>query len=288
MIGDLAPGLAPGECLLCGARDAATVQAYEAPDVYEAAVGVGAENYRRAWVRCEGCGFHYSRFSRDPAILDRIYDRDYRDSGRSFRTEEAEATFARIVALPLSQSESRQRVAAIKQSVARLQEQDLLAGWRRRPLRLLDVGGATGIFAFLFQDQDWRSEIVDPGVQGRFVEGHGVTYHARRFDGEFEAGPFDLVSMNYLLEHVADPRALLATAREQLAEDGLLYVEVPDELAFGRKPKEDDIFNACHLWMFGPGSLQRLLAEQGFEALWLNRGLSPRGHYALSLLAWRP
>jgi hypothetical protein len=94
--------------------------------------------------------------------------------------------------------------------------------------------------------------------------------------------------MNYMLEHSVEPHHILTAARKRLHPSGLLYVEVPDELAFLRKPQDDDIFNSCHLWMFGPRSLQNLLADAGFETLQLTRGRSPRGHYALGVLAWAP
>jgi len=275
----------PVACLLCGERSAATVFTYDRPDAYEAAVGVDDGGYARAWVRCAACGFHYSRFSRDPEQLDRIYDQAYRDAASGFRSERSEAIFQRVVALPPEESESLQRVEAIKQAITRLQSEEVLQPWPQRPLRMLDVGGASGVFSYLFQDDVWRAEIVDPGQQGRFIEAHGVGYIQGRFESTLDVGPFHLISMNYLLEHVGDPRQLLATAHGHLHEPGLLYVEVPDELAFEHKPKQDDIFNACHLWMFGPSSLQQLLAEADFEPLTLTRGRSPRGHFALGILA---
>jgi hypothetical protein len=280
--------MTPSACLICGEREATTVFTYDRPDVYETAVGVTPQSYARAWVRCAGCGFHYSRFSRAPDQLDRIYDREYRNAAQSFRPEGPEEVFRKIVALPPEKSESAQRSAAIRAAIARLQNDAVLESWPQRPLRLLDVGGASGVFAYLFQDADWRAEIIDPGEQGRFVEAHDIVYHARRFDESFNGGPYQLISMNYMLEHVADPARILAVARDRLSRGGLLYVEVPDELAFARKPQEDDIFNSCHLWMFGPRSLQRLLSDAGFETLSLTRSRSPRGHYALSVLAWAP
>lgn len=280
--------MTPSACLICGERKATTVFAYDGPDAYEAAVGVTPEGYARAWVRCTGCGFHYSRFSRAPDQLDRIYDREYRNTGQSFRPDGPEGVFRKIVALPPEKSESAQRIAALRSAIARLQDDQVLERWVQRPLRLLDIGGASGVFAYLFQDRDWRAEIIDPGEQGRFVEAFDIVYHARRFDESFNGGPYQLISMNYMLEHVADPARILAVARARLDRSGLLYVEVPDELAFARKPQDDDIFNSCHLWMFGPRSLQCLLAEAGFETLTLTRGRSPRGHYALGVLAWAP
>lgn len=280
--------MTPRSCLICGNHEAATIFTYVAPDAYEVAAGVGPKDYSRSWVRCVKCGVHYSRFSRAPDQLDRIYDQKYRSTAESFRLSSPEEVFRKVIALPPEKSESLQRISAIRQAIGRLQDDAVLARWTNCPHRLLDVGGGSGVFAYLFQDADWRSEIVDPGEQGRFIEQHGVAYHQRRFDELFDGGPYQLITMNYMLEHVADPGRILSVARRRLDRNGLLYVEVPDELAFAHRPQDDDIFNSCHLWMFGPGPLQRLLAAVGFEILMLTRGRSPRGHYALRVLAWTP
>ena len=62
--------LHPTRCLICGSGDSITVCRYHAPDDYERAVGVSEAFFVRAWVRCAECGFHYSQYSRDPAVLD--------------------------------------------------------------------------------------------------------------------------------------------------------------------------------------------------------------------------
>lgn len=277
--------LAPQRCLLCGDAEAEPVFRYDAPDSYERTAGVAGAGYLREWVSCKSCGFHYSRYSRDPDILDRIYDDAYRDTGTSWRRQSAEDVFKRVIALPPDQSETVARCSAIKGAIARFATGGIHELPQRRPLRLLDVGGATGVFAYMFKDADWEAEIVDPGRQGQFVTGHGVKYHQTRFDSSFRQGTYDLVSMVYMLEHVQDPHAVVRQARAALAGSGLLYIEVPDELAFEKKPADDDIFNSCHLWMFGPASLTRLLAACGFDMLDMRRNRTHRGHYALCVMA---
>ncbi len=284
-----ADGLYPAGCILCEGSAATVRFSYSTPDAYEQTVGIHEADYARAWVCCNSCGFHYSRFTRDAEVLHRIYDDDYRRASHSFRSATPEETFRKIVALPFEQSETRQRIAAIVESLAQLRDQDILA--RATPTttpRLLDIGGGNGIFAHLFKEAapDWRVEIADPATQGRFVERYGITYHTKSFDADFDEGRFDLVSLNYVLEHAADPRRMMQSVAKCLRPSGVAYVEVPDEIAFLRRPPEDDIFNACHLWMFGPSSLQTLMASTGFEVLWLRRGLSPRGHFFLSALVW--
>lgn len=277
--------LTPQNCLLCGGAESRTIFSYPVPDAYERAVGVTDRDYDRRWVACRGCGFHYARYARDPDILDTLYDRAYRDPAAAWRGDPAETVFRRVIALPPDQSETVARCSMIKSALDRFAEDGIHVSTADRPRRLLDVGGATGVFAYHFRDADWSAEIVDPGIDGQFLEQHGIACHRRRFDDAFAGTGYGLVAMNYLLEHVADPRAVLGKARRVVADDGLLYVEVPDEIAFEKKPAEDDIFNSCHLWMFGPASLTRLLTSCGFDPLEMRRIRTLRGHFALTALA---
>ncbi|MFN3077569.1 MAG: class I SAM-dependent methyltransferase [Alphaproteobacteria bacterium] len=280
----MTPSVSSFHCLICRGRDFEDVIRYDAPDSYEQAVGVPGSGYARAWVRCRQCGFHFSLYSRDPAILDRLYEGGYRESSAVWRRESTEATFHRVIALPAGQSETKTRVAWIKAEMDRARAAELLPR-TPPPWRMVDVGGATGIMAYEFQDADWRTMVVDPAPEGRFVEAHGVAYLQSAYRPGLVSGPVDLFTLVYALEHLSDPRGILAALRRDLNPGGGLYVEVPDAAAFGRKPADDDIFNACHLWMFDPRSLVTLLAESGFETLKLERTKTIRGHYATMILA---
>ncbi|KIL97767.1 hypothetical protein CCC_00828 [Paramagnetospirillum magnetotacticum MS-1] len=274
----------PDRCLICGAPDAQLLLAADQPDSYERRVGVTEDGFARAWVRCTGCGFHYSRYSRDPQILDRLYEDGYRDAAAAWRGATTEEVFRKVIALPDDQSETRARIRWIKQGIAQAQGADLIH-WPAAPWRMVDVGGATGIMAYEFRDSQWLPHVVDPAPEGRFVEAYGIPYIQAPFRAGLLDAPVQMASLVYVLEHLRDPEQALRDVASGLAPDGLVFIEVPDALAFGRKPAEDDIFNSCHLWLFDPVSLLALLARTGFEALQLARIRTIRGHYTLMVLA---
>ncbi len=271
-------------CLICGSAEREAILTFTEPDQYERAVGVTGEGYFRSWERCVSCGFHYSCYSRDPKILDRLYADEYRNGNAPWRSGNVEEIFDKIVALPSEDSETVVRVDWVKQKMeAAAASGASLPSYR--PLRLLDVGGASGVFAFQFQDDKWRSEVIDPGRAGYFLEKkHDITYHACLFGDKSPGGGYDLLSLVYTLEHLRDPLKVLTLAREELTKTGFLFIEVPDALAFSLKESDDDIFNACHLWMFDPVSITRLVARAGFEIYSLERTRTRRGHLALTLL----
>ena len=272
---------------MCGGTAFETVCAYDRPDCYETAVGIGPEGYDRRWVRCRGCGFYASHYSRAPESLDRLYERAYRDAASAWRSGTTEEIFLRVAALPDDQSETRPRVRWIKNTLADLGQAGFFTPGRP-PFRMLDIGGATGIFAYEFQrdDPDWRAHVVDPAEDGCFIETRlGIPYCRDPYRPGLFPEPFHLISLIFVLEHLLDPVAVLEAVRRDLAPNGALYVEVPDASAFRFKPTTDEIFNSCHLWMFDPTSLNRLLERCGFETLALRRIQTVRGHYALIALA---
>jgi len=272
-------------CPVCNKSTSRVVFSYDEPDQYEVAVGVTSEGYERCWVQCTGCGLYYSVFSRDPDVLDRIYTSAYRDARSPWRTSSAEETFERVVSLPENESETKYRVTWIKDGMKHAWDSGLVtrAPW---PQRMLDIGGATGVFAYEFQDDQWRSHVIDLDESGNFINRRfNIPFLQKRYEPKSFGFPFQLVSMIFLFEHVADPSGFLRALHADIGPSSFVYIEVPDEYAFHFKPPDDDIFNSCHLWMFGPQTLMPLLDSCGYTTLTLNRTKTKRGHYSLMVLA---
>lgn len=271
-------------CLICGGHGFETVASYDRPDPYETAVGVPEAGYERSWRRCRGCGFHQSRYARDPDVLDRLYMDAYRDRQAEWRSGDTKEVFKKVIALPAEESETKQRIAWLQGSLT-----DLEWGGLFRPSvapRFLDVGGATGVFAYEFRAATgWRAHVSDPASSGLYLtEDYDIPYvQAPYRAGQFDTD-FDLITLVFALEHFRDPDGSLKEARKDLTGKGAVYVEVPDALAFDRLPPDDDIFNACHLWMFDPKSLIALMHRHEFHVGALRRYRTARGHYALAVL----
>jgi SAM-dependent methyltransferase len=139
-----------------------------------------------------------------------------------------------------------------------------------RGVRVLELGCGTG--SFLAQLRQWFD--VDATGQERSA---AAAEEARRrgirviekalADADLPAKAFDVVIMRHVLEHVPDPRGLLATARRVIADGGALLVTVPvtggwDQRAFG--PSWDGYEIPEHLWLFPRGVLTRLFHDAGF------------------------
>src|SRR5437016_3887062 len=109
----------PDKCILCGCDRNDVIAAYDVPDQYEAFIGITADNYSRAWVKCRKCAFIYSIYSRDPNALDELYEKAYRGDKVPWRKLGIEETFKKVVRLPEKESETKTRIRWIKEEIAR-------------------------------------------------------------------------------------------------------------------------------------------------------------------------
>lgn len=139
------------------------------------------------------------------------------------------------------------------------------------PGRVLDIGCGSGQFLHRMQQRGWQTAGVELSARAAEI---GNTKHRLNIqvgtlaDAKLPEAGFDYVRLNHSFEHLLDPRETLARIRRLLAPGGLLFIGVPnvDGLQarwFGR-----------YWWNLGPPvhpfnysrpTLERLLAEQGFE-----------------------
>jgi SAM-dependent methyltransferase len=98
--------------------------------------------------------------------------------------------------------------------------------------RLLDVGAATGEFGARAAAEGWDVVACEIGDTAReLAAGKGLQTIATIEQAE---GPFGLITMFHVLEHLIEPTRALATARTLIDEDGLLVIELPQWRSAGR------------------------------------------------------
>lgn len=147
--------------------------------------------------------------------------------------------------------------------------------------RVLEIGCGDAALAAAYRERN-------PGVHYTAVEMHGpsaevaATRVDRLLTGDFGAmtdlqvsqgAPFDAIVLGDVLEHLADPVAVLARLRSMLGDDGHLVLSVPNvshwsalfHLMNGRWPAQDSgLFDRTHLRFFTHQSLLDTLREAGF------------------------
>jgi SAM-dependent methyltransferase len=113
----------------------------------------------------------------------------------------------------------------------RLQLRQVLEGVRRHVPggRLLDIGAASGILVAEAEQMGFRAEGVEPSrwLQRKAVE-RGLRVHPGTFPNPNCAGPFDVITLIDVIEHVTAPLCLLRAVRSALAPEGMVAVVTPD------------------------------------------------------------
>jgi len=137
---------------------------------------------------------------------------------------------------------------------------DVGTGWGFLPNTLKDKTGCT---AAAIEPSDWTAEF--------FTKELGIERLARSiYDPSLRqnnAGQFKLVTFSTALENTYDPMRTLRIIHDLLRADGMVFIHTPNVYF-------EDTVNIFHPQLFGPESLQRLLAQAGFEVVWIRH--SPR------------
>lgn len=210
-------------------------------------------------LRCSGCGLVYSREVITPEQERLRY----------------QASSSALLHLAQKQSET---YALLESEKARY-----VMGCLHEPAggsgRLLDIGSSNGAVLQAASDLCWQALGVELNAGAvALCQAKGLN----AIHGEYPAAlpadtePFDAIVMLDVLEHVADPLALLATVHRQLRDGGWLVVQVPnfDSLLIRLDGPRNS--NICHgHWSyFNADSLAGLLATAGFSRHFLETYIS--------------
>ena len=137
--------------------------------------------------------------------------------------------------------------------------------------RVLDFGCGKGAFLGRFGRQYPGWELAGADVSERYrsfvepITGPGRFAVTSLERAQAPPGPFELVTMFFVAEHLAEPVATLARVASWLAPGGLLYLTVPNVMI-----NTIDAFLADHLSHFSAPSLTALMHRVGLRPLVLS------------------
>lgn len=141
--------------------------------------------------------------------------------------------------------------------------------------KLLDVGCGGGLFLEAARSAGWQALGVEPGRAAvEHCRSKGLEVILNTFEGASPelSGPFDVVHMRNVLEHVPDPAAMVAMAAGLVAPGGLLVAIVPNDYNPIQKAlREYEGYRPWwvavkhHLNYFDFSSLEGLVARHGLD-----------------------
>jgi len=194
--------------------------------------------------RCRNCGLVSTTST--PAAKAIEYDQNYFENTNAYLQKEAEfrGIFSHIF--------------------------DLIGAYLPDRGTLLDVGCGVGLLLDVARRRGYR-------VSGVEISPYAADIARRRYrldvntgalqEAKYEDGAFDVVIMNHVLEHLADPPAVLSEIRRTMKPGGALAVGVPNFASIFRRALRSrwpSLLPEQHLWHFSPSTLKKLLAKSGF------------------------
>jgi 2-polyprenyl-3-methyl-5-hydroxy-6-metoxy-1,4-benzoquinol methylase len=157
--------------------------------------------------------------------------------------------------------------------IAKLQRQQLarlLDGFFCQPQKVLDFGCGEGWLlmelAREFPSSIFRGFDPSPGAPIGSLKAQTLGLKNLTIsDQKPSDAPYDLIIASHVVEHLLN-FDLLQSWNSLLAENGLLYIEVPNSLQYATHERREFLyyFDRIHVNHFTPQSLVRLLAARGF------------------------
>lgn len=148
--------------------------------------------------------------------------------------------------------------------------------------RLLDVGAATGHFAARAVENGWSAVACEIGDEARELAAAKGLATIKSMDET--DGPFDLITMFHVIEHLIDPNETLRAARRVVAAGGRLVIEAPQWNSAGRLSRRaqwSQLKPPEHINFFTQDSVRKALRASGWQPVSVSTIYPRSGELAL-------
>lgn len=145
--------------------------------------------------------------------------------------------------------------------------------------KLLDVGAATGEMVMMARKAGYQAEGIE-------FSDFAVNQAKKKWDivlkqtplSKIDSKSFDIIHLNHVFEHFADPVAELKNIHRILTTAGGLYIEIPYQFhiverlkhKFATRPVPFSLHSLHHPFFYTPTTIRRILTDNGFQILELN------------------
>jgi SAM-dependent methyltransferase len=131
-----------------------------------------------------------------------------------------------------------------------------------RPIRLVDFGAGSGSFVRAALDHSWDATGIEQSTSAR---ARAREFYDVKLREELREGRYDVATMWDVVEHLRDPREVLAMVRTYLVRDGLIFIATGNFENWRRVVEKArwTLYLFDHQFYFSPSSLRRVLRDAG-------------------------
>ena len=135
--------------------------------------------------------------------------------------------------------------------------------------KLLDIGCGIGAFVHHMREHNWDVEGTEPSAEARAqaAQQFKLALHPSEYLFDPQLGPFEVITMWHVLEHVHMLNEYMVRLRELMQPNGTLFIAVPNYTSY-----DASVYRSWwaaydvprHLYHFSPKSMQLFLKKHGF------------------------
>ncbi|MGH8004590.1 MAG: class I SAM-dependent methyltransferase, partial [Limisphaerales bacterium] len=138
--------------------------------------------------------------------------------------------------------------------------------------KILDIGSSAGFFLAEAKSRGWDVTGIEFSSWSKKYaeEKFGLTVHSQPLEKlNWKPESFDAITMLDVIEHLTDPRQVLAEARKILKPSGIFVLTTPNIGSLMAKLTKEKWYAILpgHLFYFSPETLEKILSETGFRIL---------------------
>jgi 2-polyprenyl-3-methyl-5-hydroxy-6-metoxy-1,4-benzoquinol methylase len=140
--------------------------------------------------------------------------------------------------------------------------------------RLLDIGAGSGILVEQAIEMGYRAEGIEPSSWLHEIAVHRhLPVHLGSFPNPATSGPFDVITLINVIEHVPNPVELLRNIAESLSPGGTVIVVTPDvgSVAAHILSWKWWHFRVAHIGYFNKRTLLSALDRAGLQPVSMSR-----------------
>ena len=260
-------------CIICNSTEFEHILNIDKKPPLETDYKIPAEKYNRNIVKCKNCGAYLNQHN----LLDEaFYSGNYNDA---IELGTLKTRFEKIINLPENISDNKSRVKRVLKYIENY-------GIKSSEISVLDIGSGTCVFLYEMKKHVQKTTCIDPDFNAishaKNVVKVDDTFHGSVVDFNSK-NKYDLITLNKVLEHLKSPIEVLIKIKNNISENGLLYIELPHSEPIIKQNTifEHSEFFVEHYSIHNETSIKKIAEIASYSILDIGEIVDPSGKFTI-------